>query len=117
MEKEVRFTQKHVDESWKEGVAQTKGDTNRKSGESLPIIFSDFVASLGVQALIKLGELKAPDEEKSEIDLEGARETIELLLMIKEKTKGNLTSEEEKLLSSLIADLQMKFVQHKGLHG
>jgi hypothetical protein len=101
-EEESGFAKKRVDESWKESV----------SGAS-PISFSAFITSLGIQALIKMGEFKDPNSAQMEIDLDGAQETIDLLLMLKEKTKGNLTREEETLLNSLTADLQFKFVQHK----
>lgn len=101
-EQKSHFTKKHVDESWKENV----------SGAS-SISFSAFITSLGIQALIKMGEFEDPNSAKMEIDLDGAQETIDLLLMFQEKTKGNLTSEEETLLNSLIPDLQFKFVQRK----
>jgi hypothetical protein len=110
---EPRFTQKRVDESWKESILKDKGESVSKPAETIPLSFSAFATSLGIQALIKMGELDVPDSGKKEIDLEGAQETIDLLLMLKEKTKGNLTSEEATLLNSLIPDLQMKFVQHK----
>ncbi|MBI4395206.1 MAG: DUF1844 domain-containing protein [Candidatus Omnitrophica bacterium] len=110
-EKKAHFTQKNVDESWKENVSKEKGE--KGTVKDARVSFSHLVTSLGIQALILIGELKAPGNEKVEVDLKGAQETIDLLVMLKEKTKGNLTSEEEKLLSSLIADLQFKFVQHK----
>lgn len=113
MEKEIRFSQKRVDESWKDDVTRSKDDGESGPHETIPLSFSSFVTSLGIQALVKMGELKPPDAQKVELDLESARETIDLLLLLKDKTRGNLTSEEETLLSSLIADLQMKFVQHK----
>ena len=112
-EQKPQFTKKRVDESWKESVLKEKGGTPSKSQETSPISFSAFVTSLGIQALIKMGELQDPNSAKMEIDLDGAQETIDLLLMFKEKTKGNLTSEEETLLNSLIPDLQFKFVQRK----
>ena len=114
--KKIRFTQKRVDESWKEDVARLKGGKENEPVESIPLSFANFATSLGIQALIKMGELKSPGAEKIEVDLESARETIDLLLILKDKTRGNLTSEEKTLLSSLIADLQMKFIQHKSLN-
>ncbi|OGW84368.1 MAG: hypothetical protein A3C35_01680 [Omnitrophica bacterium RIFCSPHIGHO2_02_FULL_46_11] len=75
--------------------------------------FSAFITSIGIQALIHLGELKAPGSKEAQIDLNAVQETIDLLLMLKEKTKGNLTSDEETLLTSLIADLQFKFVHRQ----
>ena len=111
-EKEVHFTKKRVDESWKEVVSKEKGGVSG-AAEQIPVSFSTFVSSLGIQTLFQMGELKPPDGEKIEVNLGAAQETIDLLLMLKEKTKGNLASKEESLLGSLIADLQLKFVQHK----
>ena len=110
-ERKVPFTEKRVDESWKNHVYQEKGKSSAREHQS-PLDFTAFVTSLGIQALVKMGELKPPDAEKVEPDLDQAQETIDLLLMLKEKTKRNLTAEEESLLGSLIADLQLKFVHH-----
>ncbi len=114
-EQKSHFTKKHVDESWKENVSQEKGKmvSGSEDKNASSISFSAFITSLGIQALIKMGEFEDPNSAKMEIDLDGAQETIDLLLMFQEKTKGNLTSEEETLLNSLIPDLQFKFVQHK----
>ena len=113
MEEEQLFnTTKRIDESWKEQVSKEKGkvpEVHERSGFS----FSTFITSLGIQAFVQMGEIKPPGSEKIEVDLDAARETIDLLLMLKEKTKGNLSQEEDRLLSSLIADLQLKFVEHK----
>ena len=112
-EQNPQFNKKRVDESWKENVSKEKGTPVSESKEDSRISFSAFITSLGIQSLIRMGEFEDPNSGKKEIDLDGAQETIDLLLMLKEKTKGNLTSEEEKLLNSLIPDLQFKFVQHK----
>ena len=72
--------------------------------------FSTFVMSLSHSALIQLGDAPHPDTHKIEADLESARHTIDLLTMLEEKTKGNLTGEEERLLSQLLYDLRMRCV-------
>lgn len=111
-EEKVHFTKKRVDESWKENISKEKGDTSEVV-QPASASFSTFITSLGLQALIRMGEFKPPGNEKIEVDFDAAQETIDLLLMLKEKTKANVTPEEEALLNSLIADLQLKFVQHK----
>ena len=111
-EKEVYFTSKRIDESWKESVSKEKTNHVEKA-QTNGVSFSAFLTSLGIQALIQLGELAAPGSKESEINLSAAQETIDLLVMLKDKTKGNLTKDEETLLNALIADLQLKFVQHK----
>lgn len=79
---------------------------------SVPTIdFSTFVLSLASTALIHLGVSPEPDSGKPlEPAPELARETIDLLGMLREKTRGNLTEEEDRLLERLLYDLRMQFV-------
>jgi hypothetical protein len=83
---------------------------------SLPEIdFSTFVLSLGSSALIHLGEI--PDTSgASAKDLSLAKQTIDIIAMLQDKTKGNLDAAEENLLRSLLYDLRVKYVdaQKKG---
>ncbi len=111
MDKEVRFTEKKVDQSWKEGVAREKGSPEPPSEPKTSLDFSSFLTSLGYQTLMHLGELPNPQTNQQVVDLEGARETIDLLILLEAKTKGNRTPEEDKLLKNLLPELQMKFVQ------
>ncbi len=110
-DKEVKYTQKKIDESWKEEVAKEKGKTPPSESQKPALSFSVFVTSLGYQALMQLGELPHPETKQPEIDLEAAKETIDLLILLESKTKGNRTPEEEELLRQLLPELQMKFVQ------
>ena len=112
-EKDIHFTNKRVDETWKQNVSQESQKDKTAQASRSEVSFSNFVTSLGIQALIRMGELKMPGTETVELDLEAVKETIDLLILLKEKTKGNLTSEEDSLINSLIPDLQLKFVQHK----
>ena len=80
-------------------------------GSVLPAVdFHTFVLSLGSSALLHLGELEHPDGGESEKDLPLAKHTIDILSMLEAKTKGNLTSAEEKLIESLLYDLRLRFV-------
>lgn len=87
--------------------------TDAKTPRPAPTIdFSTFVLSLASTALIHLG--LAPDPEtgkpvKAEPEL--ARETIDLLAMLREKTRGNLTEDEDQFFERLLYDLRMQFVQ------
>ena len=110
MEKDVRFTEKKVDESWKETATREKAKTEPGSKSKPALSFSAFLTSLGYQTLMHLGEIPHPDTQEPQLDLESAKDTIDLLILLESKTKGNLTSEEEKLLKSLLTELQMKFV-------
>jgi hypothetical protein len=77
----------------------------------LPAVdFHTFVLSLGSSALLHLGELEHPEGGAAEKDLPLAKHTIDILSMLEEKTKGNLTSAEEKLMQSLLYDLRLRYV-------
>lgn len=107
--KEIHFNPKQVDESWKDQISREKEGGGPARGA--PSQFSTLASSLGLQALMHLGLIAEDEHHPPKPNVEAARETIELLLMLREKTKNNLTSEENQLLGSLIADLQLKFVQ------
>jgi Domain of unknown function (DUF1844) len=73
--------------------------------------FGTFVLSLGSSALVHLGEIQHPDTAEAKENLALARQTIDLLAMLEEKTRGNLTEAEARFLSDLLADLRLKFVE------
>lgn len=73
--------------------------------------FSDFVEPLIAQAYMSLGMLRNPYSAKPQIDTGAARQMIEILTMLKDKTKGNLTPEEEDFLSTHLGELKLAFVQ------
>lgn len=81
-------------------------------GEDLPpITFSAFLMSLSSQALMCLGELEQEGHEgHSHVDLAAARELIDILGMLKEKTRGNLDPTESGLLEGVLYDLRMRYV-------
>ena len=76
-----------------------------------PADFSTFILSLGSSALIHLGEVEAPGEDAKRRDLPMAKHTIDLLTLLRQKTKSNLTAEEDKLLDSLLYDLRLRYVE------
>jgi hypothetical protein len=65
---------------------------------------------LATSALVNLGEVPNPVDNKQSVDLEMARHNIDTLSMLGEKTKGNLTPSEEQLLAGLLNELRLKFV-------
>ena len=73
--------------------------------------FSTLILSVGSSAAMALGLAPNPASGKTEKDLHLARFNIDLLRMLRENTKGNLTPDEQKFLDSIVSDLQMKFVQ------
>lgn len=76
--------------------------------------FSTFVLSLSTSALVHLGELPDPISNAKEVNLQLAKQTIGIIEMLKEKTKGNLTREEESLLDNVLYDVRVKFVKSSG---
>lgn len=83
------------------------------SGESKEpgIDFSSFVMSLGTQALMLLGHIKAPDGVDLQVDKVAAKQTIDILSMIEEKTKGNLDATESNLIEQVLHSLRVAFVK------
>ncbi len=76
-----------------------------------PVDFHTFILSLGSSALLHLGELEHPEAGATKQDLPLAKHTIDILAMLQEKTKGNLTPPEEKLIESLLYDLRLRYVE------
>jgi len=82
------------------------------TNEQLPAIdFSTLIFSLATQSMCHLGELDHPEHKCKEVDLTMARQTIDIISMLQDKTKGNLNQQEELLTRNLLTDLRMKFVQ------
>ncbi len=75
-----------------------------------PIDFPSYLLSYYTQGLVLLGEVPNPYTNKKEEDVEAARHTIDILSMLEQKTKGNLTREEQQLLESVLYELRMKFM-------
>jgi hypothetical protein len=99
-------------------AAEQKADSAPAPGQAaepplgLPAVdFHTFVLSLGSSALLHLGELEHPDVGAPQMDLPLAKHTIDILAMLEEKTKGNLTPAEAKLIESLLYDLRLRFVE------
>ena len=73
--------------------------------------FADFVEPLIAQAYMSLGMLRNPYQAKPTVDVNAARQMIEILTMLKEKTAGNLSPEEEDFLNTHLGELKLAFVQ------
>ncbi len=84
----------------------------------MPIDFSTLVISFSTSAQIGLGLVPNPETGRIGQDLVSAKQTIDMLAMLKEKTEGNLTREEESLFTKLLFDLQMAYHEalSKGLN-
>ena len=81
--------------------------------EALPQIdFATFVLSLSHSVLMHLGEAPDPETGDVQANLPLARQTIDLIAMLEEKTRGNLVGDEERLVAQILFDLRMRFVEH-----
>ena len=73
--------------------------------------FADFVEPLIAQAYMSMGMLRNPYQAKPTVDVGAARQMIEILTMLKDKTAGNLTPDEEDFLTTHLGELKLAFVQ------
>ena len=73
--------------------------------------FATFIVSLSTEVLFHLGEFPHPVSGEKEKDLPLAKHAIDTLAMLKEKTQGNLTDEEQKLMEGMLYDLRMAFIR------
>jgi len=76
-----------------------------------PVDFISFLVSLASQVYLHLGDIEDPLTEKQERNLPLAKQTIDLMGLLKDKTKGNLNPEEEKVFQGLLYDLRMRYVE------
>jgi hypothetical protein len=77
--------------------------------------FTAFVLSLASTAAIHFGDLPDPvSGETSELNLDGAAQMIEILSLLEQKTRGNLTAEERQILEQVLYELRMRFVEVSG---
>ena len=109
--------QKKVDESWKDNIDKERVPDNAPAQEeqfSIPEAnFSFFITTLGMQASIALGDMPNPADNKPEQNLDQAKFLIDTLAVIEDKTKNNLTKEEEALLKNFLHELRMRYVEKK----
>jgi len=102
---------KKVDDDWKAQVEKEKREAESRKEVYRQPTFTVFLSSMSMQAMIALGKLENPLTKKIEKNLEQARFFIDTLGIIKEKTKGNLTQEEENFLEESLFNLRMLYVE------
>ena len=118
--------EKHVDEDWKEEAKREKerlatetsspkegvADPETAQSRELPEpSFDLMVTNLAIQALIALGEIANPVTHRQECDLDQAKHTIDLLGILDDKTRGNLTEQEERHLHGTLYELRTRYLQ------
>jgi len=93
-------------------AGEIRGEAHNEPGEQLPEInFSTFVISLSTQALMHLGEIPDPTTGKVEGDFPVAKQMIDIIGVLQEKTRGNLDPGEQQLMEDVLYDLRMRYVE------
>jgi len=115
--KDKRFSAKkdlEGDSQLKEEGKKEEPSKENISKEKIPlpeINFLNFLFSLSTSALIQLGDIQDPIIKQEAKNLPLAKQTIDLIGMLQEKTKGNLTPDEEKFMEHILFDLRMRYVK------
>ena len=107
-----------VDGDWKEQVQKEKEQLKKQPAEQTnpkdelpPASFSNLMLSLGTQTMAALGQFGAPKDGKVEVALDQAKHIIDTMTMLKDKTEGNLTTEEASMLENMIHQLRMLYLE------
>ena len=86
-------------------------DKTGNTGSELEPNFSIFLTSLGMQAMIFLGEMPNPINNETKVEIARAKYMIDSIAMIKDKTQGNLSAEEKKLVDDRLYGLRLKYAE------
>ena len=109
-EKETKETEKA-----KEPEPQAKEEKKHTEAEHdhpLPEVnFNSLIFSLSSSALLHMGEIADPQTGQKRLDLPMAKHSIDIISMLKDKTKGNLDGEEQKFIDSILTDLRLRYVK------
>ena len=96
----------------KEEAEKERVSTDDEQRVPLPEVnFNSLIFSLSSSALLHIGEIADPHTGEKRKDLALAKHTVDIIAMLKEKTKGNLDEEEEKFLENILTDLRWRYVK------
>lgn len=111
--RDKRGQSKEEPEPLKEPVSSAAAtpSASHSSHEAPSLSFSTFILSLGTSALMLMGEQLSPENPALPVNLPQAKEIIDILRILEEKTKSNLTEEEASVLHDMLYTLQMKYVE------
>ncbi|MGM0428308.1 MAG: DUF1844 domain-containing protein [Thermodesulfobacteriota bacterium] len=118
-EEEAKKTEeipKQPDETKKEEAKTDSGEQRGQETQTPPlpeVNFSSLILSLSSSSLYHLGEVPDPQTGEKKKDLALAKHAIDTISMLKEKTVGNLTEEEQKFIESVLTDLRWRYVKAK----
>ena len=102
------------EEAARQAAAAAAQETKAEAPKDTPvpeITFTSFLISLGSSAFIHLGDIPDPATGEVKKDVPLAKQTIDLLGLLREKTRNNLLEEEEKLFEHLLYDLRMRYIK------
>ncbi len=104
----------HAKKMERKKVAEDYNKVSSREDTPMPKVdFFTFVLSLSSSALMHLGEIANQEGAEPEVNLPMAKHTIDILAMLEQKTRGNLTNEEERVLKDFLFEVRMKYVQRK----
>jgi hypothetical protein len=118
--KDKRFSSESEEVNSGENLGKKKADETPRSADASqptdhfdypPVNFTNFVLSLSTSALFHFGDFADEEGAKAQKNLPAAKQTIDILDMLSEKTKGNLDDEERKLLQGVLYELKMRYVK------
>jgi hypothetical protein len=112
-EKETPAAEEKTEAKTKEADEKVDAGDQEPPLQFPEINFATFVASLNASALLQLGAIEDPTTGTKNKNLPMAKQTIDILSMMQEKTAGNLSKEEENLLKNVLYDLRLMYVKEK----
>jgi hypothetical protein len=111
------MSERRVFHATEEGTVEAAPAPDENAGRERTadsMVFGTHVLSLNAAALMQLGLIDDPEAGTVEKDLEAAKHIIDTLIMLGEKTRGNLTADEERLLTTVVYELRLRFVEARG---
>jgi hypothetical protein len=96
-----------------ETAEQKSGDKAAEEAYIPEMNFASFIFSLSTSAMYHFGDFPDPVSKKAERNLAAARQTIDIIAMLREKTEGNLSPDEKNLIDTILFELRMRYVKEK----
>ncbi|MBN2418672.1 MAG: DUF1844 domain-containing protein [Deltaproteobacteria bacterium] len=102
-------------EETKEPASQPKEEKNQTGPTNAPplpeVNFSSLIFSLSSSALLHMGEIADPQTGQKKVDIPMAKHSIDIISMLKDKTKGNLDNEEQQFIDNILTELRLRYVK------
>lgn len=105
-----RFDASGAERSETPGADAQPGFTMEAGPDKEEVAFGSFIMSLATQVLVQMGEMPVPNGMQIPVDLEAARQTIDIIAMLQRRTRGNLSNEEARFLEDLLHSLRSSYV-------